>query len=278
MNRHWCIFRRMVQSKMRVVAYCRLILRTSISVVVFWIQAVFRKRFALLFVQVITNHSIYKYHLITNKHPELLCSLLFTERMDLNECLIIMGCERFNSYTGYASSFKWNGTYVDHTPMDAYRRKMCSIVAIDATYFHEQSHQYEEELIKRELNKVRSTWNLGFWHISIVFMSFQAFVGFYHELNTPAPAVATGKRWLSGKLRMIGSSNENYLGNWGCGAFNGDKSLKSLLQLMVCCVTNRPLVYFTFGDKQLRDDFYTIYQYLTRNKVKIGKFADRMLY
>lgn len=68
-------------------------------------------------------------------------------------------------------------------------------------------------------------------------------------MNTPAPAVATG--------------------NWGCGAFNGDKSLKSLLQLMVCCVTNRPLVYFTFGDNQLRDDFYSMFLYLKENEVKI---------
>lgn len=77
-------------------------------------------------------------------------------------------------------------------------------------------------------------------------------MGFYHCLNSPPPGVATG--------------------NWGCGAFNGDKSLKSLLQLMVCCVTNRPLVYFTFGDTQLRDDFNDIFQYLSRNKVTVCEY------
>lgn len=87
--------------------------------------------------------------------PELLCSRLFTEQLDLNECLTVMGCERFNSYTGYASSFKWTGRYEDKTPVDAFRRRICTIVAIDAIYFHEQSHQYEDELMKRELNKVK---------------------------------------------------------------------------------------------------------------------------
>lgn len=165
-------------------------------------------------------------------YPELLCSRLFTEQLDLNECVLISGCERFNSYSGYASTFKWTGCYDDRTPFDSSRRRKCCVVAIDAIYFRNQSHQYQEELMKRELNK--------------------AFVGFYHELSSPAAAVATG--------------------NWGCGAFNGDKSLKALLQLMVCCVARRPLVYYTFGDEQLRDEFFYIFKFLTRNNIKICEF------
>lgn len=80
----------------------------------------------------------------------------------------------------------------------------------------------------------------------------KAFVGFYHELSSPAAAVATG--------------------NWGCGAFNGDKSLKALLQLMVCCVARRPLVYYTFGDEQLRDEFFYIFKFLTRNNIRICEY------
>lgn len=74
-------------------------------------------------------------------------------------------------------------------------------------------------------------------------------MGFYHELDTVASGVATG--------------------NWGCGAFNGDKCLKSLLQLMVCCVTKRPLVYYTFGDTKLRDDLFELYEYLAKNKISV---------
>lgn len=79
----------------------------------------------------------------------------------------------------------------------------------------------------------------------------QAYIGFKHDLNTPAPGVATG--------------------NWGCGAFNGSKHLKSIIQLMACCANNRPLVYFTFGDAELRDELYKIYGYLVENKMSIGK-------
>lgn len=67
-------------------------------------------------------------------------------------------------------------------------------------------------------------------------------------------------------------------GNWGCGAFGGDKRLKALLQLMVCCVTGRPLVYYTFGDHQLRDDFKAMYDYLVAKKIVVGKCAVTIKY
>ena len=57
-----------------------------------------------------------------------------------------------------------------------------------------QSEQYDEALMLRELNK--------------------AYVGFFHPLETPPAAVASG--------------------NWGCGAFGGEAKLKSLIQLMAC--------------------------------------------
>ncbi|XP_055304353.1 poly(ADP-ribose) glycohydrolase-like [Sitodiplosis mosellana] len=163
--------------------------------------------------------------------PELLCSRLFTEVLDDNECLLIMGCEQFSKYSGYASTFTWTGDYLDRTPFDSSRRRKCTIVAIDAYPFKQRAAQYQEDMLRRELNK--------------------AYVGFKHDLSSPAPGIATG--------------------NWGCGAFNGDKHLKSLLQLMACCVTERPLVYFTFGDEQLRDELFTIYEFLKQNKVKISE-------
>lgn len=86
--------------------------------------------------------------------PELLCSRLFTEVLEDNECLTIMGCERFSAYEGYSSSFQWNGDYLDTTPLDSFRRRKCTIVAIDATLFRARHLQYKEDMLKRELNKV----------------------------------------------------------------------------------------------------------------------------
>lgn len=86
--------------------------------------------------------------------PELLVSRLFTECLDDNECMIIMGCERFSAYRGYASSFMFTGDIVDETPHDSSRRRKCTIVAIDAVPFSKRLEQYKETMLKRELNKV----------------------------------------------------------------------------------------------------------------------------
>ncbi|XP_017872565.1 PREDICTED: poly(ADP-ribose) glycohydrolase [Drosophila arizonae] len=154
--------------------------------------------------------------------PELLISKLFTECLLSTEALLMVGSERFSNYTGYASSFVWAGNHEDRTPYDKSRRRHTAIVAIDALRFDQQmqSHQYREDLILRELNK--------------------ASIGFRHWLSTPAPGVATG--------------------NWGCGAFGGDPHLKALIQIMVCAHHGRPLAYYTFGNRQLRDDLHELWQ------------------
>ncbi|XP_055613980.1 poly(ADP-ribose) glycohydrolase-like [Uranotaenia lowii] len=164
-------------------------------------------------------------------NPELLISKLFTEALKPQEALVMMGSEQFSEYNGYASTFTFAGDFLDETPRDASGRRECYIVAIDALRFVQTAHQYQEELMLRELNK--------------------AYVGYSHPLSTPAPGVATG--------------------NWGCGAFRGDACLKALLQLMVCCVHCRPMVYYTFGDRDLRDQIYAMYTFLVDNKVKVSE-------
>ncbi|XP_053949762.1 poly(ADP-ribose) glycohydrolase [Anastrepha ludens] len=159
--------------------------------------------------------------------PELLISKLFTECLRPTEALLMVGAERFSDYNGYAGTFEWAGNHDDCIPRDSSRRRQTHIVAIDALHFMQSQHQYREDLIKRELNK--------------------AYVGFQHTLSTPAPGVASG--------------------NWGCGAFGGDPRLKALLQIMVCTVTQRPLVYFTFGDAKLRDEVHRMHTFLLEHNV-----------
>lgn len=161
--------------------------------------------------------------------PELIVSKLFTECLRPSEALVMVGCERFSNYNGYAGTFQWAGNHEDMTPRDSSRRRMCHIVAIDALLFHQSSHQYREELMLRELNK--------------------AYVGFFHPLSTIAPGVASG--------------------NWGCGAFGGDANLKALIQLMACTLTSRPLVYFTFGNEDLRDEVHKMHTFFIENNILV---------
>jgi poly(ADP-ribose) glycohydrolase len=47
--------------------------------------------------------------------PEMLVSLIVCEVMEPNECIFLIGCERFTSYKGYAHSFEYAGNYEDKT-------------------------------------------------------------------------------------------------------------------------------------------------------------------
>lgn len=196
-------------------------------------------------------------------YPELLCSRLFTEELLKNECLVILGCERFNYYNGYAKTFQWAGSFVDKTFDDEFRRRNCAIVALDAIQFKYPAVQYKDHMLERELNKVHTVLFslielcsfkelIKLLHSNEFRFNLQAFIGFKCELGTFG--VATG--------------------NWGCGAFNGDKYLKSLLQMMACCVTERPLAYYTFGDERFRNELFVMHEFLSKNKITIGEFEQ----
>jgi len=163
--------------------------------------------------------------------PELIVSRLFTERLQDNEVLVIQGFERYSDYTGYASNFKFSGDHKYH-PLDNMQGRIPStLVAMDALKFRSRADQFQRNNIDRELNK--------------------AFVGFFNEDEGDEPScIATG--------------------NWGCGAFGGDPQLKSLIQLMAAAENGRDLLYFTFGDEDLRDKIFDTYTLLIDNSITVG--------
>nr|CAD7393435.1 unnamed protein product [Timema cristinae] len=165
--------------------------------------------------------------------PELIVSRLFTEELNSTEALIVTGCERYSNYVGYGDTFEWLGDYVDTTPRDSSGRRLCTVAAIDALNLPSVTAQFAPNCLRRELNK-----------------AYTGFLGMGLSADKLSP-VATG--------------------NWGCGAFRGDAHLKALLQLMAAGQADRDLVYFTFGDAQLRDDIYEIHAMLTNHGITVGE-------
>eukprot|EP00095_Tigriopus_kingsejongensis_P006463 maker-scaffold128_size327099-snap-gene-1.11 protein:Tk06463 transcript:maker-scaffold128_size327099-snap-gene-1.11-mRNA-1 annotation:"poly(adp-ribose) glycohydrolase-like isoform x1" len=169
--------------------------------------------------------------------PELILARLFTERLSSNECLVITGFERFSNYKGYASSFQFDGSHKDSTPIDSKtRHRKTTMVAIDALPPGQAKDQYKQENICRDLNK--------------------AFVGFknYNASTKNPVAIATG--------------------NWGCGAFGGDPQLKSLIQLLAAAEAGRDMAYFTFDNRELRDQIYATHQLLRSHELSVGQIFD----
>ncbi|GLV41171.1 Poly(ADP-ribose) glycohydrolase [Carabus blaptoides fortunei] len=166
--------------------------------------------------------------------PELLVSRLFTEQLNPNEALLIIGAQCYSEYTGYADTFEWAGNHHDETPYDEYGRRRTNILAIDALLYFNTAVQFRPSKMIRELNK--------------------AYVGF-HELSSAPKSL----------LSPVAT------GNWGCGAFRGNHHLKALMQLMACAAARRNIVYYTFGAKSLQSDVFHIYNFLVTNRVTVAQ-------
>nr|CAH7713186.1 unnamed protein product [Callosobruchus chinensis] len=161
--------------------------------------------------------------------PELIVSRLFVETLGDQEAVIVIGAERFSKYNGYGQEFKWVGDFVDETPYDEYGRRRTTVCMIDAINFKKTKDQFYPSAMLRELNK--------------------AYVGFSSNMKGKLSPVATG--------------------NWGCGVYRGLSTLKSLLQLIACNAAERDMVYYTFGNKKLKDDLHNMYLFISRNNITI---------
>ncbi|XP_076454325.1 uncharacterized protein LOC143289235 isoform X2 [Babylonia areolata] len=87
--------------------------------------------------------------------PELMAAMLFMEKMEDNEAIIIQGFEQFSTCTGYAASLEFAGPFYDKAKRDSSGNLMNTLCAIDATSFRWGGwhRQYQDVLLLREINK-----------------------------------------------------------------------------------------------------------------------------
>lgn len=170
-------------------------------------------------------------------------SLLFCESMAKHEAILITGAERFSSYKGYGGGFTFTGPYVDPNPVDSKRnRTSVSIVAIDAIPAAwlpgGAFYQFKEDAILREMCK-----------------AYCGFSGFTVIGDT-----------AGGRERVPVAT-----GNWGCGAFGGNKKLKTLVQWLAASQSGRKVIYYTFGDQRLSEGQDKLVSCLLEARVTVGQ-------
>ncbi|XP_042514088.1 poly(ADP-ribose) glycohydrolase 1-like isoform X2 [Macadamia integrifolia] len=196
--------------------------------------------------------------------PELIVGMLFLPSMADNEAIGIVGAERFSNYTGYASSFRFMGNYVDGKPVDFLGRKKTRIIAIDAL-FNPKFRQYRPECLLRETNKAFC----GFFdqskqHLYQETCQLEALCRykmdkppFVTEVDDGASAAELINKTHIGKSKQAKDRQNDIgivTGNWGCGAFGGDPELKTTIQWLAGSQAFRPFIlYCTFGEEALRN-------------------------
>ena len=134
------------------------------------------------------------------------------------ESILITGAETFSTYSGYGGNFNYTGPYKDSNLLDSRNRCSVDIVAIDA---------------------IPAAWLPGgasfqFTPASIIRETCKAYCGFSFQ--------ACGDS-AEGKSRVPVAS-----GNWGCGAFGGNKELKTIVQWVAASCAGRKVCYCTFSD------------------------------
>ena len=189
---------------------------------------------------------------------ECVASLLFCERMEENESLLIIGAERFSTYTGYGSGFRfagpWTGTEAMGVDDLGRPRGLRAILAIDAIPFGKRIAQWTEDKIARELLK--------------------AYAGFSvptHILSPSSSSLSSSPTPLDAEVYSALST-----GNWGCGAFNGDVPLKAFIQLIAAALSGRTVRYFTFGDKAAKGLGECV-AHLQRQRATVGEVMREVI-
>ena len=188
-----------------------------------------------------TSHTNSQEEIHFSINPECLVSMLLCESMLDNEAILIRGAEQFAEYSGYGFAFKFTSPHADANPIDERNMRCVSIVAIDAIpQGYVDQDEFDTDTLVRELYK--------------------AYCGFSFTI--------AGDDRGAGKMRPVAT------GNWGCGAFGGDKELKTLQQWMAATVAGRPIKYFSFRDKRFSTEQAKLVALLRDEGATVGQLYD----
>ena len=150
--------------------------------------------------------------------PDLFAARYLVTEMESTDAIVIDGFEVISEHSGYSSSsMSYKGP---HIPSEEEKKMFSSgtkrtLVCVDAVCYSYYNYvtQFETKWIDRDIIK-----------------------------------------FISG-LQMLDNDTSNNktvsTGFWGCGAFNGNKALKFLEQLLSCLLLNKKMIFSTFGDDAL---------------------------
>jgi poly(ADP-ribose) glycohydrolase len=168
--------------------------------------------------------------------PELIVTRLLCPAMASDEAIVIIGAEQFSTPIGYGNSLDFGGVYIDSTPLHKGGGLASYIVAIDALDLRNGN---ADQQYKPEL---------------ILRELCKAWAGF--DVTDVPLNVATG--------------------NWGCGVFEGDAELKSLIQWMAISRSGKVMHYFPWSDEAIYYGLPELAEVIMNRGVSVGELSKIM--
>ncbi|KAL0774754.1 hypothetical protein Bca101_039906 [Brassica carinata] len=221
-------------------------------------------------------------------NPELIAGMLFLPRMDDNEAIEIVGAERFSCYTGYASSFRFAGDYIDKKTVDAFKRRRTRIVAIDALCSLDNLREINKALCGFLIQS--KTWQHQNKGDNDIQLASNDDSGLLHTETSTSHGAALDdaetnrEKQASNFVRDVEGSDcmdhEDVgvaTGNWGCGVFGGDPELKAMIQWLAASRARRPFIsYYTFGAQAL-ENLDQVTKWILSHDWTVGDLWNMML-
>ncbi|XP_078169989.1 poly(ADP-ribose) glycohydrolase 1-like [Carex rostrata] len=225
-------------------------------------------------------------------NPELVVGMLFMASMGDNEAVEVVGVERYAEYTGYGSSFRFSGEYMDKKPVDSMERRKTQIVAIDALNKPSREQFYSKSLL-REVNKAFCGFNGSKYESNYVNSQKCQVPPVDGDTAITCNSISNEKEKGddSQNGQGIGNRNENgsgnytnentnvgiATGNWGCGICGGDPQIKCIIQWIAASQSNRPFIhYYTFNEGSMKRSEQVI-EYITNKKWNVGDLWKKLV-
>jgi len=167
---------------------------------------------------VLTGGGYLQEEVLFHDHPELFVTILICASMIDSEAVVVRGALQYCRHRGYSGTFEFNGSGlgIPLSCLDPITESMAlrlsspkDVICIDAAV-GARGGSSREVLIHRDIGKL--------------------FAGFSCAFNgEEGRGISTG--------------------NWGCGAFGGNKTIKASIQLLVSSIVGKEIFFHTFGDQ-----------------------------
>jgi len=189
--------------------------------------------------------------------PECLLSLEFTPVLDILECVLIEGAQRFSQHKGYGDTFEWESDYISNPFTVASESENVNIKQQDTN----NNNYYYNNLNNNSINSGNEVNQI---------LVFDASMGggdllpevFHRDLfKVYCGVLPWGK-----SVEFLPFAT----GNWGCGAFGGTKEVKFLIQLLAISEAGRDLIYHTFKDSEFTEILKKVNKILQQQKLTVG--------